>query len=149
MIRTCHDDIGHVGVDKVISNISKIYWFPQMRDKVKSYIENCLKCVEFLPISGKREGFLHSIPTENVPFDTIHIDHLGPLEKTGKGYKHLLVIVDAFTKFLKLFPCKSTTSEEAIRYLREYMRSYSKPRRIISDRGTAFTSAEFKNFLES
>ena len=28
VIRSCNDDIGHVGVDKVVSNISKVYWFP-------------------------------------------------------------------------------------------------------------------------
>lgn len=28
VIRTCHDNMGHVGVDKVVDNISKVYWFP-------------------------------------------------------------------------------------------------------------------------
>ncbi|XP_015440400.1 PREDICTED: uncharacterized protein LOC107195130 [Dufourea novaeangliae] len=35
IIRTCHDDIGHVGVENVVENISRVYWFPRMRDKVK------------------------------------------------------------------------------------------------------------------
>lgn len=35
VIKTCHDDLGHVGVGKVI-NIAKIYWFPRMREKVKT-----------------------------------------------------------------------------------------------------------------
>lgn len=30
VIRTCHDDLGHVGVDKVVDSITKIYWFPQL-----------------------------------------------------------------------------------------------------------------------
>jgi len=77
-----------------------------MRKKVKEYIQNCLQCIEFSPPSGRAEGFLHSIPKEKVPFATIHF---GPLEETGKGYRHLLIIVDAFTKFIRLYPCKSTT----------------------------------------
>lgn len=48
VIRTCHDDLGHVGIDKAINNIAKVYWFPRMRDKVREYISNCLRCVEFL-----------------------------------------------------------------------------------------------------
>lgn len=62
VIRTCHDDLGHVGVDKVVDNITKIYWFPRMRDKIKEYISNCLRCIEFSPPNGRAEGYLHSIP---------------------------------------------------------------------------------------
>jgi len=89
-----------VGMDKVVENITRVYWFPRMREKIKDYILNCLKCIEFSPPSGKAEGYLHSIPKESLPFVTIHVDHMGPLEKTGKGYRYLLVIIDAFTKFI-------------------------------------------------
>lgn len=148
IIRTCHDDLGHVGIKKVIMNILKVYWFPNMRKKIKNYIKNCLKCIEFSPFSGKQEGYLHSIPKGNLPFQTYHVDHYGPLEKTNRGYKYILSVIDAFTKFSRLYPCKSLTSEEATKHLREYFRCYSKPRRLISDRGSAFTSDEFKNFLK-
>lgn len=149
VIRTCHDDIGHVGLDKVIGNIRRIYWFPQMREKVKCYISNCLRCIEFSPSSGKKEGKLHSIPKENLPFRTIHVDHCGPFEKTSRGYKYILAVVDAFTKFLKVYPCKSTASNETINHLRNYYRNYSKSRRIVSDRGTIFTSDKFAEFINN
>jgi len=45
-------------------------------------------------------------------FDTIHIDHYGPLEKTCKKNKYLFVIIDAFTKFVRLYPCKTTNTLE-------------------------------------
>lgn len=148
VIRTCHDDIGHVGLDKVINNICKIYWFPQMREKVKMYISNFLRCIEFFSSSGK-ESKLHSIPKKNLPSQTIHIDYCGPFEKTGRGYRYILAIVDAFTKFLKLYPCKSTTSDESINHLKNYFQTYSKLRRIVSDRGTTFTSDKFREFMDS
>jgi len=85
VIRTCHDDLGHVGIDKVIENITSVYWFPRMCEKVREYIVNCLKCIEFSPPSGKAEGYLHNIPKEGLPFATIHVDHMGPLEKTREG----------------------------------------------------------------
>lgn len=147
IIRTCHDDIGHVGIGKVIENIMRVYWFPGLHTKVKRYIENCLKCIEFSPNSGKVQGYLHQIPKECLPFQTIHIDHLGPLEKSGKGFKHILLIVDGFTKFVRLYPCKSTTTEEALKHLNGYFRSYSNPKRIVSDRGS-FTSNKFITALK-
>lgn len=61
----------------------------------------------------------------------------------------MLAVVDAFTKFIKLYPCKSTTTDEAIKHLNDYFRAYSRPRRVISDRGTCFTSEAFREFLKS
>lgn len=149
VIRSCHDSMGHIGIDKVLENICRVYWFPEIRKKVKNHIANCLKCIDYSPISGKTEGYLHSIPKGNLPFQTIHIDHYGPLEKTSKGYKYILSIIDAFTKFIKLFPCKSTGTEETVQNLQTYFKMYSKPKRIISDRGTSFTSTAFKNFVNN
>lgn len=75
---------------------------------VSEYISNCLKCICFQPNSGRVEGELHSIPKGEVPFDTLHIDHLGPLPKTKSRNKHILVVIDAFTRFVKLFAVQST-----------------------------------------
>jgi len=147
VIKTCHDDLGHLGVDKVVDNVMKVYWFPNLREKVREYISSCLKCIEFSPVSGKREGYLHNIPKGKLPFQTLHADHYGPLEKTGKGYRYILSLIDGFTKFIKLYPCKTTKTEEVIRHLKDYFRAYSKPRRLISDRGTCFTSQAFEKFV--
>lgn len=119
-----------------------------MKEKVKNDIANCLRCIEFSLSSGKKEGYLHSILEDNLPFSTVHIDHCGPSEKTGHGYKYILSIVDAFTKFIKLYTCKGTTSDESIKHLQYYCETYSKPRRIISDRGTTFTSDQLKKFID-
>lgn len=65
----------------------------------------------FSPNSGKAEGKLHSIPKGNKPFNTVHIDHYSPLEKTSKQYKYIFLVFHAFTKFVKLYSCKSTESK--------------------------------------
>lgn len=56
-------------------------------------------------------------------------------------------MIDGFTKFIKLYPCKTTKTEEVIRHLKDYFRAYSKPRRLISDRGTCFTSQLFAELM--
>lgn len=148
VIRTCHDDLGHVGSRKAVDNIMQVYWFPKLHEKVKKYIANCLKCVEFSPVSGRREGYLHCLPKGDLPFQTLHVYHLGPLEKAGRGYKHILSVVDGFTKFVRLYPCKSMTTEETLGHLTDYFRAYSKLKRLVSDRGTCFTYIKFTSYLE-
>lgn len=143
-----HDDVGHAGIDKVVNRILRVYWFPDLRLKVKTHIQNCLKCITFNPKYGRKEGWLHPIDKGNLPFNTIHIDHLGPLEKTPRGYKYVLLITDAFTKYVKIFPTKTTNTKEAIKSLEKYFDDFSCPVRLISDRGSGFTSKQFKNFTE-
>lgn len=63
---------------------------------------------------GKLEGLLNLIPKEGIPPHTYHINHLGPLESTNKNYRHILSIIDTFTKFVWLYPVKSITSKEVI-----------------------------------
>lgn len=147
IIHKYHDEMGHYSIKKTMDNIMRNYWFPNLKIKVKKYIRNCLKCIAFSPVSGQKEGFLNSIPKGETPFSTVHIDFLGPLDKKCQSRQHVLVVIDAFTKYVKLYATKSTTSKEAIHHLIDYFRNYSIPQVIISNRGTAFTSQEFQEFL--
>lgn len=56
-----------------------------MTEKIKDYIGNCLKCIQFNLKSGKTKGMLNNIPKGNAPFETIHIDLYIPLPKTRTG----------------------------------------------------------------
>jgi len=144
-----HDEMGHMGIDKVVDLVSKSYWFPKMRAKATIHIKNCLKCIAFSTKSGREEGFLHNIPKSNVPFDVLHIDHWGPVDFNTKTKKHLFVVVDACTKFVRLYPTKTTNTKEVILALKDYFKAYSRPKTIISDRGSCFTSTDFSAFMES
>ena len=79
--------------------------------------------------------------------DTIHIDHVGPFSKSTRGNSYLLVIVDAFSKFVVAKPSRSLRSGEVIDHLKEVFGTFGVPRRIVSDRGLAFTSKQFKQFM--
>lgn len=85
VMRNSHDDLGHIGIDKTCEYISRAYWFPDLKSKVKTYIRNSLKCISYSSNSGKQEGKLHSIPKGNRPFIALHIDHYGSLEITPVG----------------------------------------------------------------
>lgn len=147
VIRTCHDDMGHFGKEKVIEKLGKVYWFPKMIEKVQGHIRTCLKCIQFSPNSGRVEGELHSIPKGKVPFDTLHIDHLGPLNSYRNKFRHILVVTDGFTKFVKMYPVKSTSSKETISCLLSYFNAFSRPARLVSDRKLISRRANFPNLL--
>jgi hypothetical protein len=46
------------------------------------------------------------------PFEVIHLDHIGPLPKDDHGYEYVLVLIDALSRWVELFPTKTTTALE-------------------------------------
>ncbi|XP_050339660.1 uncharacterized protein LOC126765957 [Bactrocera neohumeralis] len=64
-------------------------------------------------------------------------------------YKYIFAVIDAFTKFSWLYPTKSTSAKEVISKLMTQSINFGNPVKIISDRGSAFTSDEFKEYCRS
>lgn len=145
--KQCHDDIGHFAFDKTLDKIKANYWFPKMRRFIRKYVDSCLECAYSKSSAGKKPGFLHPIPKVAAPFDTIHIDHTGPFVRSSKGNMYILVLIDAFTKYLYLKAVRNTKTQTTIRVLKEYFGIFGVPKRVISDRGTSFTSDSFKAFM--
>lgn len=108
VVRAAHDEHGHFGIEKTLHRLSDHYWFPRMQKYVEQYISCCIPCLFNKRASGRREGFLNLMPKEPTPFHAFHIDHLGPFPKSRRGNVHLIVGIDAFTKFAFLKAVKST-----------------------------------------
>lgn len=78
--RLCHDDAGHLGLEKTLERIKRSYWFAGMRRFMTKYISACLNCAYYKNTVGKRQCKLNIIDKVPVPFHTVHIDHVGPFE---------------------------------------------------------------------
>ena len=120
-----------------------------MKPRVENFIKNCVKCIVYSAPPRTNNRKMYSITKTPVPLDTLHIDHLGPLPNITSRKKYILVVIDAFTKFTKLYATATTNTNEVCEALTQYMSYYSRPKRIISDRATCFTSTAFKEFVDS
>lgn len=141
-----HDDIGHVGFEKTLERIKKNYWFAKMKKFVKKYVAACIDCAYAKKATNAREGLLHPIEKVEVPFHTLHIDHLGPFVKSKRGNTHILAVVDAFTKFVFIKAVRNTNAQNVIRGLQDIFDIFRAPDRLVSDRGSCFTSHAFRRF---
>lgn len=140
VIRKAHK-IGHFSVIKTADTVQREFYIPKLTDKIKNCIKSCIPCILGQKKEGKKEGMLHPIPKSNYSLCTYHIDHLGPMPTTNKNYQHLLVV-----KFVWIYTTRSTTSKEVIDRLTLQQKTFGNPSRIISDKGTAFTSKEFEDY---
>lgn len=134
---------GHFGVQKTVHGLKQKYWIPHVEQKVKQVIENCVRCIMHNKKLGYKEGYLNPIGKGDRPLHTLHMDHVGPMDATGKQYKYVLTVVDGFSKFVWLYPTKTTNAQETIQILEAWSAIFGSPVRIVSDRGAAFTSLLF------
>ncbi|GFV02693.1 hypothetical protein TNCV_2743661 [Trichonephila clavipes] len=137
---------GHFSVKRTLEHIKNKYFIPQLQSKIEKYISNCVTCILKNKKSGKQEGFLHPLVKDDIPLNTYHIDHLGPLATSSKNYKFILAVIDSFTKFVWLYPTKTTSTSEVIKKLDIQKTTFGNPRFRITDRGTTFTSDEFHTY---
>jgi hypothetical protein len=150
-IRRVHNsDIGHGGVERTIAKlkISKQKWTGMRRD-VKQFIQQCPCCQKLStikPIINTRPFTLASYS----PFDRICVDTIGPLptdENTQNEY--ILVIVDAFSRFVKLQAIRDTSAEAALPALLDWVGLFGIPSEVVSDNGTQFANSLVAEFLDT
>uniref|UniRef100_W8CD04 RNA-directed DNA polymerase n=1 Tax=Ceratitis capitata TaxID=7213 RepID=W8CD04_CERCA len=147
IIKDAHEK-GHFGMQKTMHIIEQQFFIPHLDRKVNKVVNNCVRCIVHNKKLGKKEGMLQVIDKGDTPLCTLHIDHLGPMDATTKKYKYILAMTDAFSKFIWLFPTKTTSTEEVVAKLAVWVDTYGYPQRIISDRGAAFTSKSFEEFCK-
>lgn len=145
IIKNAHDK-GHFKTNKMMEIIGSEFYIQSIKTKINDHVNNCVPCILNDNKTGRKEGLLQPIAKHGKPLDTWHIDHLGPMPSTNKNYQHIFAVVDALTKFVWLFPTKSTTANETLTKIKTVTNMFGNPRRIIPDRGPAFTSDAFKEF---
>ena len=83
------------------------------------------------------------------PFSCWSIDYLPKLPVTIDGYKHCLILVDVFSKWIELYPMKTKSSTEVwdVMFNNVFSR-YGLPSEIRCDRGTKFAGKVIEKCAE-
>jgi hypothetical protein len=73
---------------------------------------------------------------------------VGPFRTAPVCYKHILVVVVKFTKWIEVRPIAKVTSEEAVKFIEDIKHRFGVPNRIITDLGKAFNGSVFWDFCQ-
>lgn len=149
-LRECHDapTSAHGGVFKTIHKLKQHYHFPDMEKIVKKYVKHCDVCqttkqanYNLTPEMGKPR-----IPSR--PFGIIAVDFIGPVTRSTKQNKWILTIVDTFTKYTVIHPCREATAKVAADVIEnDIVYTFGAPQVIISDNGSQFRSKIFTDMV--
>jgi len=133
----------HPGISKTLAVIKRYFDWPGLKRDIVEYILGCIPCQQCKRAPQKLYGDIHNV-TSYRKNELISIDYFGPLPKGRGGVEYIVVILDVFTKFVKLFAIKNANSETTIKKLELYMKEHGIAENILSDNGSQFTSGLWK-----
>ncbi|XP_031343692.1 uncharacterized protein K02A2.6-like [Photinus pyralis] len=116
-------------------------WWKGIDSDIEALSKHCMHCSN---VANSPAKVYHPWEYASSPWQRIHIDYLGPFMNT-----YILIIVDAYTKWIEAIPMKNITANATIRILRDIFSRFGLPVTVVSDNGSQLKSTEFEMFLKS
>ncbi|GJR07632.1 putative reverse transcriptase domain-containing protein [Tanacetum coccineum] len=132
----------HPGSDKMYQDMKKLYWWPNMKANIATYVSKCLTCAKVKAEHQRPSGLLVQPEIPQWKWDNITMDFVTKLPKSSQGYDTIWVIVDRLTKSAIFVPMRETDPMDKLArmYLKEVVTRHGIPLSIICDRDPRFAS---------
>ena len=118
IIRDIHLKMNHSGKYTVLSQFRKDFYIFKVYSKVKSVIKDCNRCKRFYnhPIKINQSDYREfRISPKEIPFRSIFIDHIGPINVMLNGIRrkvYILIITCLFTRAVNLVVSRDLSTDE-------------------------------------
>jgi hypothetical protein len=136
----------HPGSTKMYYDIKERFWWYGMKCSVAEYVAICDTCQRVKSEHQRPAGLLQPLKIPEWKWEEITMDFIVGLPHTQKGYNSVWVVVDRLTKVAHFIPVNTTYSGARLAelYISRIVCLHGVPKKIISNRGSKFTS----RFLE-
>ncbi|GJT35909.1 putative reverse transcriptase domain-containing protein [Tanacetum coccineum] len=141
----------HPGSDKMYQDMKKLYWWPNMKENIATYVSKCLTCAKVKAEHQRPSGLLVQPKIPEWKWDNITMDFVTKLPKTSQGYDTIWVIVDRLTKSAIFTPMRETDpmNKLAKMYLKEVVTRHGILVSIICDHDPRFASNFWKSLQKA
>ncbi|GJZ62402.1 putative reverse transcriptase domain-containing protein [Tanacetum coccineum] len=132
----------HPGSDKMYQDMKKLYWWPNMKADIATYVSKCLTCAKVKAEHQRPSGLLVQPKIPEWKWDNITMDFVTKLPRSSQGYDTIWVIVDRLTKSAIFTPMRETDPMDKLArmYLNEVVTGHGIHVSIICDRDPRFAS---------
>ena len=115
-------------------------WWPGTDAVLEKRVKECGQCQEYQKAPAK--ALLHPWEFPEQLWSRVHADFAGLFQ--GKMYR---LMVDAYFKWIGVHTVNTATSLVTIDKMQTVFATHGIPELLVTDNGSAFTSAEFSAFL--
>ncbi|WVZ48739.1 hypothetical protein U9M48_000158 [Paspalum notatum var. saurae] len=141
----------HPGNTKMYHDLKERFWWYGMKRAVAEYVAMCDTCQRVKAEHQRPAGLLQPLKIPEWKWEEISMDFIVGLPRTQKGYNSIWVVVDRLTKVAHFIPVNTTYSGARLAelYISRIVCLHGVPKRIISDRGSQFTSRFWEQLHDS
>ena len=140
-----HRALCHPGVTRMMAFVRSRN-LPYSIDDVKAMCGSCVICNRckpqfYRPIEGE-------LIKATQPFERLSVDFKGPLPSVTRN-KYLLVLIDEFSRFPFVYPCKDASTESVLQSCSHLFSIFGMPAHMHSDNGKAFKSKSYSTYMHA
>ncbi|GJY73829.1 putative reverse transcriptase domain-containing protein [Tanacetum coccineum] len=141
----------HPRSNKMYHDLKKLYWWPNMKADIATYVSKCLTYAKVMAEHQKPSGLLQQPEIHVWKWERITMDFITKLPRTSSGYDSIWVIVDRLTKSAHFIPKNEKYKMDRLTrlYLKEIVYRHGVPVSIISDRDPRFASWLWRSLQKS
>ncbi|GMF52802.1 unnamed protein product [Phytophthora fragariaefolia] len=148
--KEAHDSIwaGHLRVPQTYERLRRMYWWPNMRDAVRSWVSACQDCVSRKARPQVVVPPLRSVKTGDV-CDRWAVDVVGPLPVTAHGNRYVIAAVEYTTRYAVAAAVEEHTATSIAKFLmNKVVLVYGPMREVMMDGAREFGSQVVSELLE-
>ncbi|KAJ8965296.1 hypothetical protein NQ314_004225 [Rhamnusium bicolor] len=146
LIESYHKLYGHFGISKLYNIVRHVLFFPNLRRRIQKVVRSCDICQKSKFPSRNLVGAIHPILAYH-PGELVTVDYYGPLPEGRSRCAYIFVVVDSFTKFVKLYPLRRAQAKiSALKIVNDFHKIIP-VKVILSDHGTQFQSKYWQSVM--
>ena len=142
--------LGHFGIKKTGRLLKELFWWPGMMGAVQSTVAQCGPCQRRKPRSKAEIETLPHVPIAVFhPMEVVAWDIMGPFPVSFSGMKYIVVVMDLFSRWVKLKALPDVKAATLANYLwTDFISCYGPPVRMHSDQGPNLNAAVLKQLYD-
>jgi hypothetical protein len=112
-----------------------------MKDDIDKHVANCRMCKLRKSGSGQGRMPLQRYAVGVRPMQRVHVDLVGPLQKTANGYEYILVAKCAFSQWIEVVPLRGKSALEVTKAIVDYvLLVHGSVEHFVTDNGKEFVA---------
>ncbi len=138
---------GHLGQAATLNRLMARFFRPGIHENVRRWCASCCECQLVNPPASPKAP-LRPLPLMQVPFERIGMDLIGPLERSARGHRFALVLVDYATRYPEAVALRNISAKSVAVALFCMISRVGILKEILTDQGMAFMSQTIRKLYE-
>ena len=145
-IRIAHSTnlAGHGGFHSTRQRLLAFCFWPGYESDISNFIKNCHLCNTWKQ-NRKQVHPMGKAESARYPLHVVHVDLVGPLDRSQKGNRWIMSVVDSFTRHLETIALPTKSADDVANGLvNGYFSKHGFPIKLVMDRGKEFLNSVLK-----